>query len=182
MYTNAASSFASQASDTASSAVYGDTKHQASQSVSSVYAQATDSAARVLDDSKDYVYSTWDDNQLRSYLIDKGVLKTKSEMKREELMALMKDSYSKVSDPVWQAWSDSYMVGSSNLAIYVFVNTFPVRLACLAWACRRSLEHPKKSRCFGRPDVSVLLRFEFVCLGYLDRQRHASLAHRSQCH
>ncbi|KAF9053806.1 hypothetical protein BDZ89DRAFT_1056368 [Hymenopellis radicata] len=109
MYTNAASSFASQASDTASSAVYGDAKYQASQSMSSIIAQATDSVARALDDSKDYVYSTWDDNQLRSYLIEKGVLKTKSEKKREELLTLMKDSYAKVADPVWQAWSDSYM-------------------------------------------------------------------------
>jgi hypothetical protein len=109
-YTNAASSFSSQASASASTAIYGDTSYQASQSLSSVIAQATKDAARSFDDSKDYVYSTWDDNKLRSYLEDKGVLKTKAQKTREELLATMRDAYAKVANPVWSAWSDSYMV------------------------------------------------------------------------
>ena len=52
----------------------------------------------------------WDDNQLRSYLEEKGVIKTKSEKKRDELLGLMRDNYAKVANPVWEAWSDSYIV------------------------------------------------------------------------
>ncbi|KAL0574442.1 hypothetical protein V5O48_007505 [Marasmius crinis-equi] len=108
-YTDAASSFTSSASRAASTAVYGDAKYQATQSLSSIAAQATKEAQRTLDDSKDYVYSTWDDNRLRSYLEEKGVIKTKSEKKREELLSLMRDNYAKVANPVWEAWSDSYI-------------------------------------------------------------------------
>lgn len=60
-----ATSLASEASVTASSAVYGSPSYQASKSVSSFIAQATGEVARARDDSKDYVYSTWDDNRLR---------------------------------------------------------------------------------------------------------------------
>ncbi|KAK0200877.1 hypothetical protein DFS33DRAFT_1084921 [Desarmillaria ectypa] len=108
-YTDAASSFASQASATASSAVYGNAQHQATQSVSSIVTQATSGVLRAMDDSKDYVYSTWDDTQLRDYLVHKGVLKSKTEKKREELLAMMKDAYYSVADPVWEAWSNSFM-------------------------------------------------------------------------
>ncbi|KAG7087691.1 hypothetical protein E1B28_013638 [Marasmius oreades] len=108
-YTDAASSFTSSASRAASTAVYGDTKHQATKSLSSIAAQATKEAQRAMDDSKDYVYSTWDDNRLRTYLEEKGAIKTKSEKKRDELLALMRDYYSKVANPVWEAWSDTYI-------------------------------------------------------------------------
>ncbi|TFK37710.1 hypothetical protein BDQ12DRAFT_632360 [Crucibulum laeve] len=115
-YTDAASSLSSRASATASTAVYGDTKHQMSKSAASIAsqataaaAQATRDAARTFDESKDYVYSTWDDNQLRSYLENKGVIKTKSQKKRDELIALMHDAYGRVTNPVWDAWSDSYI-------------------------------------------------------------------------
>lgn len=40
----------------------------ASASVSSVGVRASDAVARKLDDSKDYVYSTWDDNKMRYYV------------------------------------------------------------------------------------------------------------------
>ncbi|KAK7056264.1 hypothetical protein VNI00_002817 [Paramarasmius palmivorus] len=108
-YTDAASSFTSSASRAASTAIYGDEVHQATQSLSSIAAQATKEAERKLDHSKDYVYSTWDDNQLRSYLEEKGIIKTKTEKKRDELLKLMYDAYAKVADPVWEAWSNSYI-------------------------------------------------------------------------
>ncbi|KAF7373563.1 hypothetical protein MSAN_00566700 [Mycena sanguinolenta] len=105
-YTSAASSISAQAS----TAVYGDTGYQMSKSASSVVAQATREAARQLDDTKDYVYSTWDDNRLRAYLVDKGVLaKNAGDKKRSELLAMMRDAYARVATPVWEAWSDSYM-------------------------------------------------------------------------
>jgi hypothetical protein len=116
-YTNAASSLsasatslASQASASASTAVYGDAKYQASKSISSIAAQATNPIVKALDDSKDYVYSTWDDNRLRAYLETHGAIQTKSEKSRAELLAAMKDTYGKAANPVWNAWSDSYIV------------------------------------------------------------------------
>ncbi|KAJ6630109.1 hypothetical protein B0H10DRAFT_1985029 [Mycena sp. CBHHK59/15] len=88
-YTNAASSFSTQAS----TAIYGDSTHQMSKSASSVSAQATREAARKLDGTKDY-----------------GVLaKDAADKKRAQLLALMQDAYAKVTTPVWEAWSDSYM-------------------------------------------------------------------------
>lgn len=57
-YSASATSLASQASQTASTAVYGDSQYQASKSISSVIAQATNDVSRTLDNSKDYVYST----------------------------------------------------------------------------------------------------------------------------
>ncbi|KAK7045488.1 hypothetical protein VNI00_007741 [Paramarasmius palmivorus] len=108
-YTDAASSFTSSASRAASTAIYGDQMYQATQSLSSIAAQATKEAQKSMDNAKDYVYSTWDDNQLRSYLEEKGVLKTKVEKKREELLTLMHDAYAGVANPVWNAWSSSYI-------------------------------------------------------------------------
>lgn len=57
----AASSFA----DYASTAVDSDAVYKATQSLSSVTANA---APRTLDSTNDYVYSTWDDRKLRNYL------------------------------------------------------------------------------------------------------------------
>ncbi len=109
-YTDAASSFSSVASASASSVVYGDATYQASKSLSSIAAQATNSANAVMDDTKDYVYSTWDDNQLRSYLEQNGYIKTKSQKSRAEMLAMMKNAYAKTTGPAWDAWSTSYMV------------------------------------------------------------------------
>ncbi|KAI0063313.1 hypothetical protein BV25DRAFT_1907092 [Artomyces pyxidatus] len=100
---------ASSLSYVASTGVYGSPSYQASQSVSSVIAQATADVSRKLDDSKDYVYSTWDDNRLRSFLEEKGLIKTKQQVQREEMLQLMHSYYAKVADPVYEAWSDSYM-------------------------------------------------------------------------
>ncbi|KAF5376089.1 hypothetical protein D9615_007739 [Tricholomella constricta] len=105
-YTNAASTFSARAS----TAISGDSFHQATQSMSSLASQATDSAARALDDTKDYVYSTWDDNRIRSYLESKGVqVKDEAKQSRNHLLALMRDTYAKVTDPIYDAWSDSYL-------------------------------------------------------------------------
>ncbi|KAK7688573.1 hypothetical protein QCA50_008111 [Cerrena zonata] len=103
-----ATSLASEASRTASTAVYGDSTDQASKSVSSYIAQATAEVGRTLDDSKDYVYSTWDDNKLRKYLEEKGVVKTKEKATRDQLLAKMRETYAQTTTPVWKAWSDSY--------------------------------------------------------------------------
>ena len=57
-YSASATSLAGQASDHASTAIYGDATYQASKSISSFVAQATNDVSRTLEDSRDYVYST----------------------------------------------------------------------------------------------------------------------------
>ncbi|EJF55500.1 hypothetical protein DICSQDRAFT_114090 [Dichomitus squalens LYAD-421 SS1] len=105
---NSASSLSSSASKQASTAIYGDSWYQASKSATSFAAQATDNVARTFDDSKDYVYSTWDDNRIRSWLEEHGVVEPPA-TPRSKLLAKMKDVYAAVTNPVWEAWSDSYM-------------------------------------------------------------------------
>ena len=55
----------------------------------------------------------WDDNRLRSYLEERGVIKTKSQATRDELLGKMRDAYAKTTNPIWQAWSDSYIVSKT---------------------------------------------------------------------
>ncbi|KAK2465130.1 hypothetical protein APHAL10511_002822 [Amanita phalloides] len=95
-YKDAASSLASRASSAASSAT-------------PAVAQATKDAFRALDDSKDYVYSTWSDSQLRSYLEKKGLLKPEEQKNGEHLLSMMRDAYAAVADPIYDAWSDLAM-------------------------------------------------------------------------
>ncbi|KAF8515707.1 hypothetical protein BU17DRAFT_51433 [Hysterangium stoloniferum] len=115
-YTAAASSYSSRVSDAASTVIHGDKFWQASKSAasassvaSSVAAQATQALTRKLDDTKDYVYSTWDDNRMRKYLEEKGVIEPKQKTTRSELLAYMHAAYAAVANPIWEAWSDSYM-------------------------------------------------------------------------
>ncbi|KAH7927196.1 hypothetical protein BV22DRAFT_1111238 [Leucogyrophana mollusca] len=110
-YTDAAAYYSSLASASASSAYSGatDTAYSASKSVGSIAAQATREVGRAFDDTKDYVYSTWDDNRLRSWLEDKGVVEAKKAKTRSDLLGLMRDYYRKAADPVWDTWTDSYM-------------------------------------------------------------------------
>ncbi|KAI0742874.1 hypothetical protein C8Q80DRAFT_1191214 [Daedaleopsis nitida] len=105
---SSASSLASTASAQASTAVYGDSWQQASKSATSVVAQGTNKVAKSMDDSKDYIYSTWDDNRIRSYLEEHGVIEPPA-TPRAKLLAKMKDTYAATANPVWKAWSDSYM-------------------------------------------------------------------------
>jgi len=64
-YTDAASSLSTSLASRATNCYV-----QVSKSASSIIAQATTEAARQADAGKDYVYSTWDDNQLRDYLVN----------------------------------------------------------------------------------------------------------------
>ncbi|EIN05924.1 hypothetical protein PUNSTDRAFT_54757 [Punctularia strigosozonata HHB-11173 SS5] len=98
-----ATSIASQASASAASAYT-----VASNSASSVVAAATTPVTRKLDETKDYVYSSWDDSALRAYLEEKGVVEPKAKTTREQLLSYMQDTYAKTANPVWRAWSDSY--------------------------------------------------------------------------
>jgi hypothetical protein len=82
----------------------------ASDSLSSAIAQASKEVGRQIDDTKDYVYCTWDEIKIREYLVSKGLLEPKEEKKRGELLNMMKSAYASVANPVWKAWSDSYIV------------------------------------------------------------------------
>ncbi|KAG8685591.1 hypothetical protein FRC09_014656, partial [Ceratobasidium sp. 395] len=78
-------------------------------SASSVGASASARAAKALDDSTDYIYSTWSDSDMRAYLEKHGVVKTKAELTRDQLLAQMRTAYAATTDPVYNAWSTSYM-------------------------------------------------------------------------
>ncbi|CAE6524875.1 unnamed protein product [Rhizoctonia solani] len=115
-YASAVSSFSAAASATASTAVYGDHGYQASKSASSasrsassVAASSSARAAKALEDSKDYVYSSWSDSDLRAYLEKHGVVKTQAQLTREQLLAQMRTAYASATNPVYNAWSTSYM-------------------------------------------------------------------------
>ncbi|KAG1761860.1 hypothetical protein EDD22DRAFT_824049 [Suillus occidentalis] len=110
-YTDAASYYSSLASESATSAYSDttDTVHDASKSASSIVAQATQDVGRAFDDSKDYVYSAWDDNRLRSWLEDHGVAEASKASTHTDLVKLANDYCRTAVEPVWKAWSDSYM-------------------------------------------------------------------------
>ena len=72
-------------------------------------AQATNDVIRKLDDNKDYVYSSWDDSKMKKFLQDKGK-ESSTAPTHQELLKKMTEVYANAGDPVWNAWSDSYMV------------------------------------------------------------------------
>ncbi|THH16226.1 hypothetical protein EW146_g4375 [Bondarzewia mesenterica] len=119
---------ASSLSYQASTGIFGWPSYHASQSISSVIAQATAEVGRKLDESKDYVYSTWDENQLRSFLEERGLLKTRQQASRPEMLQMVHGYYVKVADPVYEAWSDSYIHDwLVEHQIYPYTSTVPPR-------------------------------------------------------
>lgn len=107
-YTDAAALYSSIASASASSA-YG-CATDAAQRIDSAVAQATYEVARGFDDTRDYVYSAWDDSRLRNWLEEHGVVEAKSASNKDELTRLANDYYRKAAAGVWESWSDSYIV------------------------------------------------------------------------
>lgn len=98
-----------QAASSISSAAYG-----AASSVSSGYnafssqaAYAADRASKKLDDAKDYIFSTWDDNQLRTWLEEHDVISTPAPTGRAALLNNVRVAYSKLTHPIYEAWSTS---------------------------------------------------------------------------
>lgn len=107
-YTDAAALYSSMSSSAYAGAT--DAVHSASQCISSVVAQQTHEVARAFDDTKDYVYSTWDESRLRNWLEEHGVVEAKSANTKDELTRLANDYYRKATSGVWESWSDSYIV------------------------------------------------------------------------
>jgi Putative nuclear envelope organisation protein len=110
-YTDAASSFTNSVTS-----VMSDTSQTAEHYVT----MATDEVGRKLEDTKDYVYSSWDESQLKDWLVSKGAIKSDQQKSRDEMLKLMHKYYAKVADPTWSAWSDSYMV--MPFLIFVFLS------------------------------------------------------------
>ncbi|KAI0314946.1 hypothetical protein OF83DRAFT_1134392 [Amylostereum chailletii] len=79
------------------------------QRASAYIAQATADIGRKASDERDWAYSTWDDSQLRNFLVEKGILKSKQQATRDEMVAKFQEYYRSAADPVWEAWSDSYL-------------------------------------------------------------------------
>ncbi|KAF5390864.1 hypothetical protein D9757_004490 [Collybiopsis confluens] len=113
---SSASSVASSVASQATSSVL-----SATSAVVSFAAQATSELPRhPLDDTKDYVWSTWDDTRLRKYLVEKRIIDDRTAVgkKRDELIALIKNEYKSAEDSAWEVWSDSYIhdwLASRNL-------------------------------------------------------------------
>ncbi|KAF8759756.1 putative stress-responsive nuclear envelope protein [Rhizoctonia solani] len=110
-YASAVSSLSAAASATASTAVYGDYGYQASKSASSASQSASAAAAsgsaraaKALEDSKDYIYSTWSDSDLRAYLEKQGVVKTQAQLTREQLLAQMRTAYAAAATLSTHQW------------------------------------------------------------------------------
>jgi hypothetical protein len=116
---------ARQKASAASTAIYGHPTDQAASSISSAYydasatvssgysaistqaAYASAKAAKNLDVTKDYVYSTWDDNQLRTWLEAHDVISGPAPTGRAALLNRVKVAYSKLTHPIYEAWSTS---------------------------------------------------------------------------
>ena len=92
--------------------------------VSSFVATGTDGALKTFDESRDYVYSTWDDSQMKDYLVSRGVIKSDAQKTRDQYLKLMKEHYAAVANPIWEAWSDSYIVSSSKNPVTLCITDF----------------------------------------------------------
>lgn len=98
-----------QAASSVSSAYYDASATVSSgyQAISTQAAYASNKAAKKLDDAKDYIFSTWDDNQLRTWLEENNVLSTPAPTGRAALLNNVKVAYLKATGPLYNAWSTS---------------------------------------------------------------------------
>ncbi|KAI0027980.1 hypothetical protein K488DRAFT_90238 [Vararia minispora EC-137] len=78
-------------------------------STTAYVAQTTQDFGRKAMEDRDWVYSSWDDSELRAYLVDKGLLKSKEELTREQMIKKFQDYYHSAVDPVYEFWSDSFI-------------------------------------------------------------------------
>lgn len=74
---------------------------------SSQAAWASNKASKTLDDAKDYVFSTWDDNQLRTWLEEHDIVSTPAPTGRAALLNNVRLAYLKTTQPIYEAWSTS---------------------------------------------------------------------------
>ncbi|PLW55088.1 hypothetical protein PCANC_02571 [Puccinia coronata f. sp. avenae] len=96
----------SQAGQSAGSAVY-NTGSAATEAVKDSPGVVYDYLSAKFDDAKDYVYSSWSDNELRDYLIQKGAIKSGTHFSRNDLLQAIKDTYNDAAQNVYESWSDN---------------------------------------------------------------------------
>jgi hypothetical protein len=69
---------------------------------------------------RDSAYQAWDDNTIRNWLEKKGLIKTPTEAKRDDLISTMKTYYYSANDRLWDTWSDAkaraYLVKNNVVA------------------------------------------------------------------
>lgn len=104
-----ASSAVSSAASAATSAVV-DTASAAFYTAIDAPSLAYDFVAEQLSDGKDFVYSTWDDNRLRSYAEEHGIIKPAEQVRREQLLERIRRPYAEAASATYETWSDSYLV------------------------------------------------------------------------
>jgi hypothetical protein len=131
-YNAAGSTLSTEASKTAGG--YMSSASSLGTTASTAISQATKDVMRKLDDGKDYVYSTWDEGKLRKYLEDKGVVdkKTAKKLSRQQLLEKMRTAYASITEPIWDSWSDSYIVSFDQYFLLSPTLTryfFPARMA-----------------------------------------------------
>lgn len=148
----AASAYMSDASATAS---------QASSVVSSYAAQATTDVLpdRPFDSTKDYVWSTWDDTQLRKFLVENGVIDTRTAAgkKRDELIESAKTHYATASGHAWETWSDSYIVSRLLCPNVQHLYLFPFFLK-RDWLAAHNLIDTRNSVQMSRDEYTALMK------------------------
>lgn len=54
-------------------------------------------------------------SRLRAYLEKHGVVKTQAQLTRDQMLAQMRTAYGSVANPIYSAWSTSYMVRDYNV-------------------------------------------------------------------
>lgn len=106
---SSASAAASSGVSSALAAAHSRAQH-ASQDAHAAAGSAHKAVSDSINDSTDWVWSTWNDNQLRSYLEQHGIIKTPAEAKRDQLLASVKDTYTKTVNAPYELFSDSYLV------------------------------------------------------------------------
>lgn len=60
-----------------------------------------------MNDASDYIWSTWDEAEMRAYLVKHNLIKSKEKATRDELIAKLKGH---TTGPAYEMWSDSYLV------------------------------------------------------------------------
>lgn len=97
-------------------------------------------------DTKDYVWSTWNEGQLRHYLEEKGIVDTPAQAKKNDLLAAVKKTYTDTADNVYDTWSDSYLVSWPDLSS----NSWPwLTLPYLdqkRWLVQHGVGHTKQAK------------------------------------
>ena len=57
----------------------------------------------------DTAYSDWDESELKTWLVEHGIIKSNAQVQKEKLQKLVADNYATAHDTVYGGWRDSDM-------------------------------------------------------------------------